>query len=60
MRQRTKSSGALKSIWQAYQERNKRYEQMTDAQKEMRREEDAAIAEHNRRLEEKGYAPAKS
>jgi hypothetical protein len=56
---KSKKSGTLKALWKAYQDRNKRYEQMNDKQKEMWDAENIAIAEHNRRIVEKVVANRK-
>jgi cytochrome c553 len=53
MAQRSRQTGTLKALWKAYQERNKKYEQMNDKQRELWDQESAAIAAHNRALFEK-------
>jgi len=41
------SGSMLKGLWQAYQERNNRYENMSDVQRQLYLEEQQRIKEHN-------------
>jgi hypothetical protein len=52
-RRKTVQSGTLKGIWKAYCDRNKRYESLTELERQRIAEEDKQIAEHNRKLREK-------
>jgi hypothetical protein len=53
MAHKKKQSNSLREHWKSFIDRNKRYEQLNDRQKELWQMEDIAIAEHNARLLER-------
>jgi hypothetical protein len=53
MSKKNRSSGTLKMLWKAYHERNKRYESLTELERQRIAEENKQTAEHNAKVSQR-------